>query len=100
MNTIQFTSSNKKIKNIALAGIIFLFTSITAGFLIPVGDIRNTYLVIVVSSIGLICMHLIKKAKNAYCPQCKVDLYNIIDYAKINKFNVKYCPSCGEHIEI
>lgn len=100
MNTVQFTSSNKKIKNIAMFGIVFLFASITAGFLIPIGDIRNIYLVLTVTSIGLICMYLIKKAKNAYCPKCKVDLYNIIEHAKLNKFNVKYCPSCGAEIEI
>ncbi len=68
--------------------------------LFPAGDIRLAYIVLSLSSVGLLTLHLIKKAKNAYCPKCNLDIYNVIDAAKLQNINVCYCPSCGANIAI
>ena len=100
MNNIEYKASSKKVKNICAVGIVVLFSAILSALLIPLGDIRNAYIILIVAIIGLVTLHLIKKAKNAYCPQCKIDLYNIISQAEQSKINIQHCPSCGAKIEI
>ncbi len=68
--------------------------------ILPEGDPRLIYTVLSVTSVCILCLLLIKKAKNALCPKCGSDLYNIIDAAKNNKTSVCYCPSCGANIKI
>jgi len=100
MNKVGYTTSNKKIAFIALACAVLLIMAILPISLIQDADIRAIYVVMVSVSIGLLCLKSIKKAKNAYCPLCSADLYNVIDTANNNKINVSYCPACGANIEI
>jgi len=79
MNKVGYKSSNKKVIKICLiCGALLLFSMIPIT-LIRDTDIRAIYIIVTTSSLGLICMHLIKKAKNVFCPKCNTDLYNIID---------------------
>ena len=66
----------------------------------PVGNVRLAYIVLSVSSVGLLSLYLIKNAKNAFCPKCNSDLYNVIDAAKSQNIKVCYCPACGANIAL
>ena len=36
----------------------------------------------------------------ATCPHCSIDLFEIIQTAKVTKMQMKYCPSCGNQVDI
>jgi len=44
--------------------------------------------------------NILNKSKSAECPHCKTDLFDIIELAKGNKVQFKFCPSCGNNLEI
>ena len=39
-------------------------------------------------------------AKAAVCPECGVDLYQIIWTARVGRITIKHCPACGAAIEV
>jgi hypothetical protein len=41
-----------------------------------------------------------KQAKEALCPHCNVDLFEVIQMSKYQKVSFNYCPSCGNKIEL
>ncbi|MCP3923535.1 MAG: hypothetical protein GY714_13230 [Desulfobacterales bacterium] len=49
---------------------------------------------------GYLLLIFIRKSKDAKCPNCETDLYDIIDMAKNKGIKPSYCISCGQEIEI
>ena len=100
MNKIHYKASSKKIVFICAFcfALLLLFVVTMQSFLVD-----DTLLIAIVGSsvsIGILCLYLIKNAKNALCPNCNVDLYNVIDTAAVHNIKVEHCLSCGTKIQI
>ena len=100
MNKIEYKSSSKKIIYACAFCFLLLLALIILSNLKLNGDMRLMFIIASSISTGILCLYLIKAAKNALCPRCNVDLYNVIDAAHLKKIKINYCPSCGVDIEI
>ena len=80
-------------------GVLLMGLLIPAKFILT-GDMQLILIVVTLIFVGVLCLFLIKSAKDAKCPNCEVDLFNVIDAAVMRKIEVHYCPSCGANIEI
>jgi len=49
---------------------------------------------------GLLLFYIRKRAKEVQCPYCEKDLFEIIDVPRNEKSEFKYCPFCGNKIEL
>ena len=41
-----------------------------------------------------------KQSKEALCPHCEADLFEVIQVGRNIKLDFNFCPKCGERIEI
>jgi len=41
-----------------------------------------------------------KQSKEALCPHCEADLFEVIEISKSVKLEFNFCPNCGKEIEI
>ena len=100
MNKVQYKSSNKKIM-VSCALSFFILIIFIIGIQEKfVGDIKIMLLVAATLFTGIVCLVLIKNAKNAFCTNCHIDLFNVINAAEMQKIEIHYCPSCGAKIKI
>ena len=48
----------------------------------------------------LLIIHIRKNAYKQPCEKCQNDIFPFIEFGKSVKQNVKFCPLCGEKVEI
>lgn len=59
------------------------------------------YFVIAISALtAMLIVHVRKAAREAVCPSCQIDLYEVIDAAKMKKIDFRHCPACGVSIAL
>ena len=100
MDKIEYKSSNRKIIYACAFCFTLLLVLIIGIQLKFVGDIKILLLAITTIFSGILCLFLIKSAKNAFCTSCKADLFNVINAAEMQKIKIHYCPACGAKIKI
>ena len=100
MTKVPYTKSiRKQLEWIA----IFLFLIILTGLaLYPVNTPPKIIFfgVLAVLFGALTIFNVRKKARAALCPNCGVELYEVIQAARFKKILFRHCPACGEHIEV
>ena len=101
MNSIKIHYKKAMRKQIfILLSLIFALISVT--LLLPPRDTHDLIvlgmLFTVVLYFGIIAMK--NQAKEAKCPHCHVDLFEVIHASRMSKVKFNYCPNCGKHVEI
>ncbi len=102
MKKVNYTKSTKKMYLFIGIFIVFIFAGI---FIIyaaeEVAFPYPTFIsVFYVLFMGFLVLTFIRKSKDAKCPRCETDLYDVIDLAKNNGIKPSFCISCGQEIEI
>lgn len=59
-----------------------------------------TWILLVLSSSALVFVLLKKQSKEALCPHCESDLFEIIEVSKSVKLDFNFCPCCSNPVEI
>ena len=49
---------------------------------------------------AIVILKMRKLATAAACPDCGVDLYEIIQTARLRKIPFRHCPACGKSVEV
>ena len=62
----------------------------------------NLYLWILMTMVAsyFVLQLLKKQSKEALCPHCQADLFEVIEVAKSIKLDFNFCPKCAEKIEV
>ena len=95
--TVAYTSSQKK-RN-ANAGVFFFVVLFLTGML---GWGRLSFALYMFIVAVFFCIWIFaawKATKDAFCPSCKAEIFDIIEAAKRTKVPINYCPQCGSQIE-
>jgi hypothetical protein len=83
-----------------LVSLVFSLISVT--LLLPPRDTQDMILMgmlfVVVLYFGITAMK--NQAKEAKCPHCHVDLFEVIHASRMSKVKFNYCPNCGNSVEI
>ena len=56
------------------------------------------FLIVLISV--FIWFELKKSAKEASCPYCDAELFILIERSKMEKIDFKFCPACGNSIDV
>ena len=59
-----------------------------------------SWIFLIFASSYLVFIVLKKQSKEALCPHCKSDLFEVIEKSKHVKLDFNFCPCCGERIEL
>lgn len=99
-NKVHYKQALKKqIWTIAIMiGFVVTYPIITGGLLTDLEF--YTWMFMTLTSSYLVFIILKKQSKEALCPHCKSDLFEIIEISKSIKLNFNFCPSCGEKVEL
>jgi len=99
-NKVHFKQALKKqIWTIAIViGIVVAYPMITGGLKTDLEF--YTWIFLTLTSSYLVFIILKKQSKEALCPYCKSDLFEIIEVSKSLKLDFRFCPSCGKQIEL
>jgi len=83
---------------VIVIGIVIAYPMITGGLKIDLEF--YTWIFLTISSSYLVFIMLKKESKEALCPHCKSDLFEIIEISKSVKLDFNFCPNCGEKVEL
>lgn len=99
-NKVYFKQAFKKqIWTIVIViGIVVAYPMVTGGLKTDLEF--YTWIFLTLTSSYLVFIILKKQSKEALCPHCKSDLFEIIEVSKSMKFDFSFCPSCGKQIEL
>ncbi|WNC72368.1 hypothetical protein RGQ13_19960 [Thalassotalea psychrophila] len=100
MEIIEYKKSRNKQWQFAIAA---LFTTIVHAYFIRESSDSLFFLVGLsctwLLTTGLFLYQIRSAAKEAKCPKCTTDLYEIIESLKTSgKLELKYCPICGQSV--
>ena len=98
-NKVHFKQALKKqIWTISVVSICFMIFTFSMNVK---SDLHFYIWLILFTTTSYIVFALLKKqSKEALCPHCKSDLFEIIEISKSIKLDFNFCPSCGEKVEI
>ena len=99
-NKVHFKQALKKqIWTIVIViGIVIAYPMITGGLKT---DLQfYIWIFLTLTSSYLVFIMLKKQSKEALCPHCQSDLFEIIEVSKSIKLDFSFCPSCGKQIEL
>ena len=102
MSKVTYKTSRKKQIQMAVVFVIMYFVIILS-FVAQGGDKIITLWAMGGFAIllgGLLLFYVRKRAKEVRCPFCEKDLFEIIDVPRNEKSEFKYCPFCGNKIEL
>jgi ribosomal protein S27AE len=92
----------KAIRKQILILVSLIFSLISVTLLLPPRDMHDLILLsmlfVVVLYFGIAAMK--NQAKEAKCPHCHVDLFEVILSSNMSKVKFNYCPNCGNSVEI
>lgn len=99
-NKVHFKQALKKqIWTIAIViGIISAYPIATGG--LNTDGQFYTWIILIVLSSYVVFMLLKKQSKEALCPHCNSDLFEVIEISKTVKLGFNFCPNCGEKVEL
>ena len=102
MEYISYKQSRKKQWMFAGAA---LASTVLSAYLVQTNTEHPIYLAIIalfwLSTTGVFLYQARNAAKEAKCPNCSTDLYEIIERLKTNqKVELKFCPNCGHEVTI
>jgi len=99
-NKVHFKQALKKQiwTIIIVIGIVIAYPMITGGLKTDLEF--YTWIFLTISSSYLVFIMLKKQSKEALCPHCKSDLFEIIEISKSVKLDFNFCPNCGEKVEL
>jgi len=99
-NKVHFKQALKKqIRTIIIViAIIIVYPMITGGLTTNLKF--YTWIFLIFSSSYLVFVMLKKQSKEALCPHCKSDLFEVIEISKNVKLDFNFCPCCGKRTEL
>jgi len=99
-NKVHFKQALKKQiwTIIIVIGIVIAYPMITGGLKTDLEF--YTWIFLTISSSYLVFIMVKKQSKEALCPHCKSDLFEIIEISKSVKLDFNFCPNCGEKVEL
>jgi ABC-type transport system involved in cytochrome bd biosynthesis fused ATPase/permease subunit len=100
-NKIEYKKAFKKQIVTLIAAFIVFFMLIYLAMQPSTGALQFG----VIGLLSLVSMFAVLKtfrnqAKEAKCPHCKTDLFEIIQVALYEKVEFNYCPTCGKNVEL
>ena len=64
-------------------------------------DLELYLWILMVAMVSYVSFIVLKKqSKEALCPHCEADLFEVIEISKSVKLEFNFCPNCGKEIEI
>jgi len=99
-NFVKYNDSLKK--QVTYCLIWFSLICIAGYFLYPVNTYDKYVIFVPFAAItSIVTIWLVNKsAKSVICPQCKSDIYEIIQTSKYRKLDFKFCPVCGHELQV
>ncbi|WP_345973126.1 hypothetical protein [Sulfurimonas diazotrophicus] len=100
-NKIEYKKALKKQIVTAIAALLLFLVLMYLSMQSSFGILQ--FSIIGMLSIGLMLtvLHAFKnQAKEAKCPHCETDLFEMTQVALSEKVEFNYCPTCGKHVEL